>query len=1197
MAQPVIKRLFIPFTGGLLALVALGFLMVGGLSAAPPPGVTAPPGLDPGPLAALQQAAAAQGSVPVIVGFAPAGGFRPEGLLAKAAARAAQQAAIKVVQERVLERLSGLYTSNVKRFGHIPFVALHVDARALDALSRMPEVSSIEEDRRVTTSLPQSVPLIGGDVAWQNGYSGLGQTVAILDTGVDKFHSFLSGKVVSEACSSTTASGSTSSGTWYSTTVCPNGQSSQTGTGAGIYCPLSIYSCDHGTHVSGIAAGKDGTVNGQTFSGVARDADLIAIQIFSKFTGGGVCGSFPDPCAQAFDSDIIWGLDRVSTLSGSFSIAAVNMSLGGGSYTSTAKCDSDSPSTKAAIDNLRSLGIATVVAAGNSGTANALSYPACISSAISVGATTKQDAIASYSNSASFLDLLAPGSSIYSSVPGGGFATWSGTSMATPHVTGAWAVLKQHEPSASVDQILSDLETNGKPILDSRNGITKPRIQIDAVPGIVGAAPLAIGTTRLPGGVVGQSYSQTLTASGGSAPYSWSVVGSLPAGLALDGGTGKIYGTPTVEGASSFSVEVTDNAGTTASQALSITIDPAPVGQASLIISTDNANQVYFNGALIGSADNWKQASSYTLALQSGANVVAVKGMDTGGIAALIAELTLPDGSKVVSDGSWKVSTALQTGWQAVVFDDSGWVGASSYGVYGVSPWAKNVAGFPSSSTASWIWSSNNDADNTVYVRYSFYDGTPPLAIGTTSLPGGVVGQSYSQTLTASGGSAPYSWSVVGSLPAGLALDGGTGKIYGTPTVEGTSSFSVEVTDNAGTTASQALSITIDPAPVGQASLIISTDNANQVYFNGALIGSADNWKQASSYTLGLQAGVNVVAVKGMDAGGIAALIAELTLPDGSKVVSDGSWKVSTALQTGWQAVVFDDSGWVGASSYGVYGVSPWAKNVAGFPSSSTASWIWSSNNDADNTVYVRYSFYDGTPPLAIGTTSLPGGVVGQSYSQTLTASGGSAPYSWSVVGSLPAGLALDGGTGKIYGTPTVEGASSFSVEVTDNAGTTASQALSITIDPAPVGQASLIISTDNANQVYFNGALIGSADNWKQASSYTLALQSGANVVAVKGMDTGGIAALIAELTLPDGSKVVSDGSWKVSTALQTGWQAVVFDDSGWVGASSYGVYGVSPWAKNVAGFPSSSTASWIWSSNNDADDTVYLRYKILVP
>src|SRR2546425_12543627 len=95
---------------------------------------------------------------------------------------------------------------------------------------------------------------------------------------------------------------------------------------------------------------------------------------------------------------------------------------------------------KTIIDNLRSAGIATVIAAGNAGATNAISVPGCISSAISVGATTKTDDVASYSNVSSFMSLFAPGSSIYSSLTGGGFGYLSGTSMATPHVTGAWAV-------------------------------------------------------------------------------------------------------------------------------------------------------------------------------------------------------------------------------------------------------------------------------------------------------------------------------------------------------------------------------------------------------------------------------------------------------------------------------------------------------------------------------------------------------------------------------------------------------------------------------------------------------------------------------------------------------------------------------------------------------------------------------------
>jgi subtilisin family serine protease len=131
------------------------------------------------------------------------------------------------------------------------------------------------------------------------------------------------------------------------------------------------------------------------------------------------------------------------------------------------------------------LGIATVIASGNDYWSNAIEVPACVSGAISVGSTqdgsggTTVDAVSNFSDSASFLTLLAPGQYIYSAVPGGGFQTMYGTSMATPHATGAWAVLKSARPSATVDQILNALNATGQSVTDSRNGITKPRIRVD----------------------------------------------------------------------------------------------------------------------------------------------------------------------------------------------------------------------------------------------------------------------------------------------------------------------------------------------------------------------------------------------------------------------------------------------------------------------------------------------------------------------------------------------------------------------------------------------------------------------------------------------------------------------------------------------------------------------------------------------
>jgi subtilisin family serine protease len=347
-----------------------------------------------------------------------------------------------------------------RRFKTIPFVALEVGPDALGALESSPNVTAVEEDRLARPTLDVSGPLIGADQAWAQGFDGTGWTIAIIDTGVDRNHPFLTGKVVDEACFSQNGN-------------CPNGQTEQLGEGSAAPCTYAVEGCTHGTHVAGIAAGR-----GTAFSGIGRGANLIALQVFSRFTGRDDCGNGEDPCTQTFTSDQIAGLERSFELRNTFQIAAVNMSLGGGEFSSQSACDVSNAARKAAIDNLRSVGIATVIAAGNEFLTDALDAPACISSAVSVGATTKSDTVISFSNSATFLSLLAPGVSILSSVPGGGFERMSGTSQATPHVAGAWAILKQHSPTASVDAVLSALQVSGKPITDPRNGITKSRIDV-----------------------------------------------------------------------------------------------------------------------------------------------------------------------------------------------------------------------------------------------------------------------------------------------------------------------------------------------------------------------------------------------------------------------------------------------------------------------------------------------------------------------------------------------------------------------------------------------------------------------------------------------------------------------------------------------------------------------------------------------
>lgn len=350
-----------------------------------------------------------------------------------------------------------------------------LSAQELTAFIDSGKFDVIVEDALNKPSLLQSVPGIGGDVAHNTSITGNGVAIAILDTGVDANHVNFGGRVVEEACFSSNWANHSAS------TLCPGGGEEEYGPGAAAPC---VGDCYHGTHVASIAAGNDGTV-----TGVAPDASIIAVQVFSRFNDAGICGdNDPNGCVLAYDSDILAGMQYVADLTSEYVVAAVNLSLGGGYY--TAPCDGSFH--KGTMDYLATLGVAVVAASGNSGYTDAIGSPACISTAISVGAVgDTDDLVHGYSNSASFLDLLAPGGPITAAMPGGNYGTLWGTSMAAPHISGAVALIRATAPTMSVPQIRSLLTGESVDVYDARNGLSFPRIDVAQVIGTLeeGDAP------------------------------------------------------------------------------------------------------------------------------------------------------------------------------------------------------------------------------------------------------------------------------------------------------------------------------------------------------------------------------------------------------------------------------------------------------------------------------------------------------------------------------------------------------------------------------------------------------------------------------------------------------------------------------------------------------------------------------------
>ena len=305
---------------------------------------------------------------------------------------------------------------------------------------------------RFKFSLNTSIPFINANQAYDNNYQGENSYIVIIDTGIEAAHPFFEGRVALEACFAIR---------------CPNGQTSMIGKGAAA--PVHY----HGTHVAGIAAGKN-----SSFHGVAPKAKIIAINVF-------------DP-AGAYDTDIVKALSWVSTISSDYNIVSVNMSLGG-SQIFRSTCDGYLPEMTDAIRILREKDIATVISSGNS-YAYGMSAPACISYSVSVAASfSNKDDITTFSNVNELTTIAAPGFGINSSKLMGAYGTASGTSMASPFVTGAFAVYYSKYGKQPVSKVISDFASFAPKATDAYTGIKVNRLDFANLFG--GGTPVVTTTT------------------------------------------------------------------------------------------------------------------------------------------------------------------------------------------------------------------------------------------------------------------------------------------------------------------------------------------------------------------------------------------------------------------------------------------------------------------------------------------------------------------------------------------------------------------------------------------------------------------------------------------------------------------------------------------------------------------------------
>jgi type VII secretion-associated serine protease mycosin len=282
--------------------------------------------------------------------------------------------------------------------------------------------------------------------AWQLS-TGEGVTVAVIDSGVQASHPDLAGQVLPGIDLVTDTSG---------TSTDPNG---------------------HGTHVAGTIAARTG--NGTGISAVAPHVQILPIRTLDA-AGTGVMSDVA--------TGIVYAADQGAQV--------INMSLG-----ATAQVTSVSN----AISYARSKGVVVVAAAGNSRSTNSPTlWPAADNGVVAVASTDENDVYSSFSNRGSYVDVAAPGGSILSTVPSAGYAYYSGTSMAAPHVAAAAALVRAYRPLLTPDQVelaltstATDLGTAGHD-LDYGHGRINPAAALAAVAVSSSTPPTTTPTTTAP---------------------------------------------------------------------------------------------------------------------------------------------------------------------------------------------------------------------------------------------------------------------------------------------------------------------------------------------------------------------------------------------------------------------------------------------------------------------------------------------------------------------------------------------------------------------------------------------------------------------------------------------------------------------------------------------------------------------------
>ncbi len=764
----------------------------------------------------------------------------------------------------------------------------------------------------------------------------------------------------------------------------------------------------------------------------------------------------------------------------------------------------------------------------------------------------------------------------------------------------------------------------------------------------------SITTTSVPGAEVGVGYSQTLQTTGGTAPVSWAVTtGSLPPGLQLTGGV--LTGTPTTAGSTTFTVTATDADQVSAAHTYTIGVSADPTITTSTVAAGDSGSAYSQSLASSGGTGTltWAILSG---SLPLGLTLNTSTGAITGTIAATATSQTftvqLTDSAgksstqtyTITVNGAPSVATSSLAGGDTSTayhqtVTTTGGTGPYTYAVTGgslppgltLNSTTGVISGTPTATGSTTFTVTSTDADGRTATKSLTVVVSGPPTVTTASLVGADNGTAYSQTLAGTGGTGPYTWAIAsGAIPSGITLNTATGVLSGTPSGVGSSTFTISMTDGAGTTVTKPFTVVVSADPSVTTSSLTGADKG--AAYSQTLAGTGGTgpytWAIASgSLPAGLTLSPTGVVSGTPTATGSSTVSVRLTDADGTTVtksftvvVSSSPTITTASLPPGDDAGPYSQtvaiSGGTGPYTFAVgagalpagLSLNPTTGAVSGTPSAPGSSTVTVTATDADGVITSKTFTVIIASPLGLAAGPLTGADSATPYGQIITATGGTGPFTYSVTsGSLPAGLTLNPTTGSLSGMPTGTG-SSFTVTVTDATGTTSSRAYTVPVNADPTLPATTLGSADNGAPVDVTVPVSGGSGPFTYSvtgGSLPPGLTLGSSTGTITGTPTAtGSATFTVKATDADGATTTQSYTMPVNAApvvttasmpaVDTGAPYnVTVTGSGGTGTYTYSVTGgslpagltLNPTTGAITGTPTGSGTSTFTVTLSDTD------------